>query len=711
MSDALEPWKRKCIKKGRLRNKLLSSGPAPIDALLAIAKLDDPNATEESLLEVLHAASHKFFQLPDGRWDTYPDDEIRTIYRPTYHGEPKKRKKLKERGKFKGIVCPEAPIDGRFGFSEDGIPSIILMGDELAMTGSPRLLIEFTEEEKIGAALGSAFEEDTQVRFFAKQDDRTIFIGTRSILDLVKERSGYLRVIASPAADDVRRAIRPGTEQQLLLDNRLAISSLPVPLDGNVVIPYVSIPELPENTRRTLSIPASPRPSDFSTIRSEFMPIRIKLESDPSAWPEVLSFLERKRPLVDAKTWEKLLLMALNAPNACCIDLVEMLYLYLGEEPSPKFSLHVIQAFSRMGDPDGKISMILEEYADIAKGADGINRSDALALARAFYRSGNRCDEAARYYIQALDSGESLPLEDLEPATISFGLAHNLGTEAVQGFLAYLYQTLFEGPAALPDVPSKRFLDAIGIYLELVVGNQLTKSLEVLKSTIGYLAAVQADEAALHYYDLYRSSIPKFDDLLDLLSCFETCESITTLNQAYERLWEVYAQRKEQLTPDLLESVLDMFEIIEGMLGQESIYSAEVRNWLSRPGIHYIRAEEVEGSLLKVSGIKVVAVYGGNEVYRSRMEVLLKSMGATRVIPIPPSFESHLDQKILKDKIGGADLVLQVATYMKHADHHMLQNLKSSPDLSFRVIPVNGGPSRGVHELKMVLSRLEPGGV
>ncbi len=56
MSDALEPWKRKCIKKGRLRSKLLSFGPATIDALLTIARLDDPNATEESLVEILLAS-------------------------------------------------------------------------------------------------------------------------------------------------------------------------------------------------------------------------------------------------------------------------------------------------------------------------------------------------------------------------------------------------------------------------------------------------------------------------------------------------------------------------------------------------------------------------------------------------------------------------------------------------------------------------------
>lgn len=707
MSDALEPWKRKCIKKGRLRSKLLSFGPATIDALLTIARLDDPNATEESLVEILLASRHKFFQLPDGRWDTYPDDEIRTIYRRAYHGEPKKRNKLSERGKLKGISCPEAPLDGRMSVDEYGIPSVILMGDELVMTGTPRLLIEFKGQERIGVVLGSAFEEETPVRFFAKQGDRTVFIGTRNILDLVQERSGYLRVIASPAADDVRRAIEPSVEQQLLLENKLTLSDLPVPLDVSVVVPYVSIPELSEDTHRTLSIPSSPRPSDFLAIRTEFLPITKKLESDPSAWSEVLAFLDRKRSLVDAHAWEKLLLMALHTPNARCIDLVGRLDYCLGGEPSPRFTLHVVQAFSQIKDPEGKITALLEEYADIAIRVDGIDRSEALALARAFYRSGKRYDEAARCYTQALDFGEGLPPEDLEQAAYSFLFAHDLGTEAVQGFLAYFHQTLFERPSALPDVPDKKFLDAIGSYQELVERYRPAKLLDLLESIIGYLTAVQADEAALRYYDQYRSSIPKLLDLLDLLSCFETCESTTTLNQACERLWEVYAQRREQLAPALLESVAERFEILEAMLGREAFYAAHVRECLSRSTIHYVQKEKEGEPLLKACKIKVVAVYGGNEVYRSRMRVLLQSMGAIRVISIPPIFEGNLDQRNLKEKISNADLVLYVATYTKHADHYMLQNLKNSPDLSLRVIHVNGGPSRGVQELKSELSTLK----
>jgi hypothetical protein len=165
---------------------------------------------------------------------------------------------------------------------EYGIPSVILMGDELVlMTGTPRLLIEFKGQERIGVVLGSAFEEETPVRFFAKQGDRTVFIGTRNILDLVQERSGYLRVIASPAADDVRRAIEPSVEQQLLLENKLTLSDLPVPLDVSVVVPYVSIPELSEDTHRTLSIPSSPRPSDFLAIRTEFLKSRKNLSRIP----------------------------------------------------------------------------------------------------------------------------------------------------------------------------------------------------------------------------------------------------------------------------------------------------------------------------------------------------------------------------------------------------------------------------------------------
>jgi hypothetical protein len=38
-----------------------------------------------------------------------------------------------------------------------------------------------------------------------------------------------------------------------------------------------------------------------------------------------------------------------------CIDLVGRLDYCLGGEPSPRFTLHVVQAFSQIKDPEGKL--------------------------------------------------------------------------------------------------------------------------------------------------------------------------------------------------------------------------------------------------------------------------------------------------------------------------------------------------------------------
>lgn len=706
MSDALEPWKRRGVKKGRIRNKLLEDGPAPVESILALAKLDDPSATRESLTGILEAAPHKFYKTSDGRWAAFVDEEIRTIYRPAYLGIHKKRKKSKDRGKLAGRESPDAPADGRFGEGEDGIPSVIIMGDELMMTGTPRLLIEFkADEERIRAALKTAHEEETPIRFFAKEGERTVFLGTRNVLDLVGGKSGLLRVIASPAADDARRAIAPSQEQLLLLQTRQDPSTLPVSLDGSVVMPYVRVPVLGEEGRRSLAIPAAPQQSDANAIRREFLQIRSLLAEDPTAWSQVLPFLERKKPLVDARTWEKLLLMAINAPNSRCLDLVEVLDLYLGEEPDPGFALHVVQAFSRSGDPEGKIATLMEEYADIAKASSSLDRQGALSLARAFSRGEDCFDEAARMYARVIEAGEGLPPDDLGLAAAAFLFSRDLGAEAVGGFLSCMRQALFDGPSALPDAPDRGFLDALGSYLELVERYRPSELLDTVSKILGYLTAVQEEKAACAYYDQYRAAVRKVPDLVNLLSCFETCESVTALEWTSERLYEAFAARREILPPPLLEVIADQLEIVEGMIGRESLYAADIREWIARKTAHPEVAPKESQPLLKEQGIRSVAIFGGNDIYRERMKGLLIALGATRVIPIPPSFESRLDQAGLKEKLRGADLVLHVATYTKHADHYMLQNLKSSPDVGgIKVIRVNGGPSRGIHELKTALA-------
>jgi len=228
--------------------------------------------------------------------------------------------------------------------------------------------------------------------------------------------------------------------------------------------------------------------------------------------------------------------------------------------------------------------------------------------------------------------------------------------------------------------------------------------IETVERVLGYLTAVQEEEAARRYYLQYRPSVRKFVDQLDLLSFFENCESRETLEWAIERTYEAFAERRDSLTPAMLSSAAGQLAIEERLAGREPFYSADVRAWMERDPRQAAIGLEQGAPLLKAHGIGIVAVFGGDERYRLRMRELLVSLGASRVIAIPPSFESRLDQSGLKEKLRSAELVLHVATHTKHADHYMLENIKKSPELSFRVVRVNGGPSRGLRELHAALA-------
>jgi hypothetical protein len=705
MNGDLEIWKRKSIKKGRVRSALLESGPVPLNILIAIARRDDPHATEESLETILLNAPHKFFFLPDGRWGAYPDEEVRMVYSSPYKGPFKKRTKKTERGPLESYLTPPPPGDGRFGLDNDGTPAIILMGDELMMTGTPRLLLEFKAmDKKIMDAIYAAFEEETPFRFFVNEKNGHIFIGTRNILDIVEIRSSGLRVVASPAADDSRKALVPNHEQRILIQEHLEPSKLPVPLDGSIILPFTKVPALPESEHRSFSIPATPIKSDDRSLRHEFMKIRTMLKDDPKAWSEVRPFLERKKPLVDARSWEMLLLMALNAPNANCLDLIEVLNLHLCDDPDPGFALEIVRGLSRAADPEGKIAVLIEDFATIATQAISIDRTGCIAIARAFYRGDDRYDEAAQFYLRAMDDDGGLGLEDLCDAATSFRYAYDLPRHDCERFLAYFESALFTDKAALPDAPDSGFIVALNDYSEFVAKYRPGKLLEIMEKVLGYLTAVQVDDYAKQYFCTYRCSVRRFADRLNLLSSFETCESRKTLEWVIERLCDDFEAKSSDLTPMLISATAERLEVVERLAGWDSAYSTGIWNRLETKIRPINKANVPEIPILKKLGISSVAIVGGNDIYRERMKGELCLLGAERVVGIPPSFEQHLDQVTLHEKLRSVDLVLHVTTYTKHAEHNMIQNIKNTPGFSFRLVRVNGGPSRSLHELKAALA-------
>jgi len=708
MSNELEPWKKRIIKKGRIHRHLLQSGPASIDSILVIAKIDNPNATRDDVENILSSTPHKFYKTEDGKWGAF-QEEAKVYYRPYYSGPFRNPKKAIHYDQFESVDFPKAPQNRRFEVGADGVPSIIIMGDELMMTGTPRLLIEFKPSELIISKIfNDAFEENIPIRFFLKNELGSYFIGTRNILSVRYTKSGYFRVVASPASDDTLRFLAPAKEQILLLQQNVQASQLPALSDGSIILPYKKVSQLTDIERKSFLSPCNEKIADFSVIKKEFRSLQYKLQSDPEKWSKIKKFLEIKKPLIDKMSWQKLLLMLLYSPNAQPLDLLEILHIYLAEEPEPLFALDILKYFSRFRDPGAKIASLLEEYAEIAIKHEPLKYEDFLVIARVFYNSPNkRYDDAAKYYQFSLEENGSLEFEDLKDAIMSFLHATLLSKENRKAFIDKSNSLLFEESDSLPDAPSEDFIKSLFNFSELVSKYAPGRQVEVADKILGYLTAVQKDDYAKSFYEEYAVDFPKFADRINLISSFENCESLNTLQWLMDILYDELQKSVDKLSIDKINIAIEQLKRAERLAGFEPLYSDSFKEileklQLSRTGKEVISQEKFSLSDL---GLGIVAIIGGNNIYHKRMEDELKMLGASRVIHIQPTFDANLDQSTLKEKLKNANLALHVTTYSKHKEHFMLNNLKNTPEFSNKkIISVNGGLSRSIREMKEALN-------
>jgi hypothetical protein len=707
MSNELEPWKKRMIKKGRILRHLLQSGPASIDSILVIAKIDNPNATRDEVENILSSAPHKFFKTEDGSWGAYEKEPVRIVYKPSYYASLISKRKASQSKTLEGAFWPTAPTGTRFNMGEDGIPSVIIMGDELMNHGTPRLLIEFKSIDlSFANILKKSFMQETPVRFFLNTELGSQFIGTRIILDFSTFKQNSLFMVASPSADDARRLIAPSKKQLLIMQDKTTLSQLPALKDITSIIPYTIIPSLPESKMKVFSIPCSEKNTDFTSIQKEYYVLRSKLIKDPNAWEDVKKFLEVKKPIVDNKTWERLLLMVPNTPNAKCIDLVDILYLHIFEEPSSSFAFEIIRLFSEISDPEGKISMLIADYADIAKKIEPQKCEDFLILAHSFRRN-NRHDEAAMYYLAAIKKGLTLTVADACNAADSFQNAKTLSRKDGEDFLEIFKTMLFNDDGYFPNTLNEEFEMALYNFTELICKYKAGDFLDTVSSILWHLTDAQYDDMAKEYYLQYSNGIKKYADRLEFLSYFEKCESITTLEWLMHEICYEFERYESKLTSDNLLITFQQISYVEQLAGSEPQYPEEIKKRISK--ILDSREHKIDATRINVHSLQdlgeniIIAIIGGNNIYQKRMEIELLKLGASRIIKVEPSFDARIDQTTLKQKIRAADLILFVATYSKHDEYYMLQNLKNSHEIAGTILPVNGGPSRSLRDIKKYL--------
>lgn len=98
----------------------------------------------------------------------------------------------------------------------------------------------------------------------------------------------------------------------------------------------------------------------------------------------------------------------------------------------------------------------------------------------------------------------------------------------------------------------------------------------------------------------------------------------------------------------------------------------------------------------------MITIVGGDARGRDRLVKNLVDRGAI-VRQVPPSFEERLDERIVMQRVAGADIVALWSDCVKHDVQQILRNNNVS------VTFASGGPSRVLHAITEQAGRISRG--
>jgi hypothetical protein len=118
-----------------------------------------------------------------------------------------------------------------------------------------------------------------------------------------------------------------------------------------------------------------------------------------------------------------------------------------------------------------------------------------------------------------------------------------------------------------------------------------------------------------------------------------------------------------------------------------------IAQWLGQPAVGEEASQIVRPDLAHLS----LALIGGHEATRQGViDELSTQYGLRRWVEVPSLVDSHINKRVLREKIEGCDLIVIITGYMTHSLTHSVYGLKAAGALRGEVVMLSFRGKSGI---------------
>jgi len=708
MSRDVVPWQPRRLSRAQLREWLRERGPQPFEALLLQARLQVAEITEEELEEELVEHPALFQALGSGRWASAPERPRIVIFpsrRPVKRKKPTPPPVTKTAGAKRrpaasprGRATQSPPSTDPF-FVEDGRLVSVIFRRDVDAVGQPyesggHLLLPVPQDadvsDAVRDAIAAACRDADQVQVYERAaHGELIFRGQRQLLEASLTADGTrMQLVFAPDPSDEGRVRALNTSVVHLLGSGMTRALV-------VAAPREQIAEaekIPPALQKIAALSPARRKADRVSALRRARELLLAARADGASWGVFRDWLIRKKPEYDRELLETILKLALD--SGCeGVGVFHLARLILGDrEP-------LSQGFAR--------SFCIALAAT--------HNADALAWASVLLPAAS-LDEDSGHELQLAAARIHLGRGDYKEACEAFSrvvadpttrddadwIAEFLLAAIEANDRRAMKRALKEIDAALVRCKSQsemaRYRDAMGFAIDIDEILNNARPLDRIEQLLQLLVAIDEPAALKECKIRTAGEEVKTSERLRLLSVMEDCEHPDVVTQVWVWLSGAAQDAMRQARADLIEEAIEQLMFLEEAVGDTGhSESSELRKQLAARQARVGKAATASTRRPRIQGKNILLV-GGRAATRSHASQELLRLGANEVREIPPSWEQHVDESVVRAKARGADIVATLTDFMKH-DASVIVGILHKAGFGFRPVRTAGGPSRIVRDI------------
>ncbi len=715
MAKNIVPYKRRRFSRAVLRKWLEMNGASAIEQVHIQATLQVPEITIEEVESDLREHPNLFHMTPEGRWEAAPKRAFVVYPRKPPARRAEKIAVTKRRGarvsKTKAAEkapprkkpkAPPPPSMDPFFVQDERLVSLVFRRD-VQDSGQPyesggHLLVPVPQDsdvsEAVREAIMAACREAGDVQVYEGiEEGGWIFRGTRRLLQASETPDGTkIHLVFAFAPDDDGRqhalTLRAGTSGLLPSGTTRALA-VAAPRDA-----IATTERVPTGIKKLLALPPAPRKADRKSAYRRAKTLLQAAKGDPeNDWPKFRDWLIQKKPEFDQELTESILTMALNT-GCDAIGAFNLAKMILGDR-NPKTTdfartYCVALASTRKHDaiawaatllPRARQPGVLDPDLSGATGRIEMERQNYQAACEAFDEviadpTTSDDPELIEDYMLAADEcvtkkPKRRALEHLDDVVQRCGSATAVNE----------YRSALQFACDIEESFGARPVDRIEQILQLLV-------------------ATDEEDAIREYETRFAGEAVKPSEKLRALSVLEDCETPTAVAFLHSALSEVVRATLRQPSSNLISEAIAQLRYVEAAVGDEGHegsddFTAQLELRIEQAGL---REKTVAAAERKSIDGKVVLLIGGRGPTRGRVTEELKRLGAADVREIPPSWEGHVNEDVIRSKAERSDVVATLTDFMKHDASNIVSEL-SKAGLEFLLVRTAGGPSKIVRDI------------